>query len=164
MGTNLSMPESKIPPAAAGLRPFGWDEHFDKEAEEFRAGGFQFGRVAVENREQYLLLTAGGERAAEVSGRFLFEAEAPADFPKVGDWVAITDYPAEEKAVIHAVLPRRTRLSRNAAGKRTEEQVLAANIDVDFPRPGTGFRLQPPPARTANGHGPGERRRSGRRP
>ena len=126
------MPESKIPPAAAGLRPFGWDGHFDKEAEKFRAGGFQFGRVSAENREQYMVLTAGGERAAEVSGRFLFEAEAPADFPKVGDWVAITDYPAEEKAVIHVVLPRRTRLSRNAAGKRTEEQVLAANIDVVF--------------------------------
>lgn len=89
------MSESKIPPAEAGLCPFGWDGHFDEEAEEFRAGGFQFGRVSAENREQYMVLTAGGERAAEVSGRFLFETEAPADFPKVGDWVAITDYPAE---------------------------------------------------------------------
>ena len=46
--------------------------------------------------------------------------------------MAITDYPEEAKAVIHAVLPRRSRLSRNAAGRRTEEQVLAANIDTIF--------------------------------
>lgn len=129
------MPKPTIPlsPAdASGLLPFGWDGDREKDAREFRAAGFRFGRVAVENREQYLLLTADGERTAEVSGRFLFEAESPADFPKVGDWVAITDYPAEAKAVIQAVLPRRTRLSRNVAGKRTEEQVLAANIDVIF--------------------------------
>lgn len=88
--------------------------------------------MAVENREQYVLLTADGERDAEVTGGFLFEAESPADFPKVGDWVAIADYPEENKAVIHALLPRRTRLSRNMAGKRTEEQVLAANIDTIF--------------------------------
>ena len=68
-----------------------------RKAAELRAAGYQFGRVAVENREQYLLLTAGGERAAEVSGRFLFEAESPADFPKVGDWVAITDDPGGDR-------------------------------------------------------------------
>jgi ribosome biogenesis GTPase len=127
---NGRMPKPKVPAAEAGLRPLGWDEYFDKEAEGFRGSGFQFGRVSAEDREHYIVLTTAGEREAEVSGRFLFGTETPADFPKVGDWVAITDFPAEEKAVIHAVLPRRTRLSRNAAGKRTEEQVLAANIDV----------------------------------
>jgi ribosome biogenesis GTPase len=86
--------------------------------------------VAVENREQYLLLTARGERPAEVSGRFMFEANAPSDYPKVGDWAVVTDDPSWKTAIIHALLPRRTRLSRNAAGTRTEEQVLAANIDV----------------------------------
>jgi ribosome biogenesis GTPase len=124
---------------ASGLSLLGWDALREKEAGEFRAHGLRFGRVAIENREQYLLLTADGERAAEVSGRFLFEAGSPADFPKVGDWVAITDYPAESKAVIHALLPRRTRLSRNAAGRRTEEQVLAANIDVIFLVQGLDF-------------------------
>jgi len=121
-----------VPRAETGLIPFGWDAHFEKSAGAYREAGFLFGRVAVENREQYLLLTAEGERAAEVSGRFLFDAGSPADFPKVGDWTAIADYPEEKKAVIHALLPRRTRLSRNMAGKRTEEHVLAANIDTIF--------------------------------
>jgi ribosome biogenesis GTPase len=35
-------------------------------------------------------------------------------------------------AVIHEVLPRRTKLSRNVAGDRTAEQVVAANVDTVF--------------------------------
>jgi ribosome biogenesis GTPase / thiamine phosphate phosphatase len=112
------------------LEDLGWDDAWRAEAAPFGGRGFAFGRIAVEHREQYLVLTDAGERSAEVSGRFLFEAEAPSDFPKVGDWVAVTDFPDEVKAIIHAVLPRRTVLSRNAAGRRTEEQVLAANIDT----------------------------------
>jgi ribosome biogenesis GTPase / thiamine phosphate phosphatase len=114
------------------LRALGWDDARQSQADALTGRDFVFARVAVEHREMYLILTSGGERAAEVSGRFLFDAEAPADFPKVGDWVAVTDFPEEAKAVIHAVLPRRTSLSRNAAGRRTEEQVLAANIDTIF--------------------------------
>ena len=120
------------PERTASLASLGWDDRWQAEAETPAASGFTFGRIAIEYREQYLALTASGERAAEVSGRFLFDASSPADFPKVGDWVAMTDFPDEGKAVIHAVLPRRTVLSRNAAGRRTEEQVLAANIDTIF--------------------------------
>ncbi|MGD0783585.1 MAG: GTPase RsgA, partial [Candidatus Aminicenantales bacterium] len=119
-------------PPAAGLNLLGWDTLWEEAADPFRTQGLDFGRIIVERRESYILATAGGERDAEVSGRFLFEAESPADFPKVGDWVALTDYPKEAKAVIQAVLPRRARLSRSAAGRRTEEQVLAANIDTIF--------------------------------
>ena len=128
-----------IPPPEAGLLPFGWDADFEKNAAELRAAGYLFARVAIEHKEQYLLLADGGERPAQVSGRFMFDAESPADYPKVGDWTAIADDPSWETAIIHAVLPRRTRLSRNVAGKRTEEQVLAANIDVIFLVQGLDF-------------------------
>jgi len=114
------------------MRRLGWDEHFEAAAADFAGRGWSYGRVAIENRELYLVLTAAGARQAEVSGRFMFDAETPADYPKVGDWVAVTEFPDEEKAIIHALLPRRTVLSRNAAGRRTEEQVLAANIDTIF--------------------------------
>jgi ribosome biogenesis GTPase len=68
--------------------------------------------------------------SAEVSGKFRHEARGRGDFPSVGDWVAVEPRPNEAKATIHAVLPRRTRFSRKEAGARTEEQVLAANVDV----------------------------------
>lgn len=66
----------------------------------------------------------------KVSGRFEHSAEKPSDYPATGDWV-LAD-PAEAALRIHAVLPRRTSLSRGGAGDKTEEQVLAANIDTLF--------------------------------
>ena len=52
-------------------------------------------------------------------------------FPAVGDWVVVE--PVEDSdARIHAVLPRVSRFSRRAAGDATEEQVVAANIDIVF--------------------------------
>lgn len=66
----------------------------------------------------------------KVSGRFEHLAETPADYPATGDWV-LTD-PTEAALRIHAVLPRRSSLSRGSAGDKTEEQVLAANIDTLF--------------------------------
>ncbi|HPL13823.1 MAG TPA: ribosome small subunit-dependent GTPase A [Candidatus Aminicenantes bacterium] len=121
-----------ISPPEPRLAPFGWDAGFEKAAAELRTAGYRFARVAVEHKERYLLLSAAGERPAEVSGRFMFDADSPSDYPKVGDWVAVRDEPSWETAIIHAVLPRRTRLVRKTAGRKTEEQVLAANIDVIF--------------------------------
>jgi ribosome biogenesis GTPase len=50
----------------------------------------------------------------------------------VGDWVALEIPAAGGDARIRAVLPRVSRFSRRAAGDVTEEQVVAANIDVVF--------------------------------
>ena len=54
------------------------------------------------------------------------------DLPTVGDWVVVRWRPSEDRAVIQAVLPRRSRFSRKVAGQRTDEQVVAANVDVLF--------------------------------
>jgi ribosome biogenesis GTPase len=40
--------------------------------------------------------------------------------------------PGERKAVIHHVLPRRTKLSRKEPGREVEEQILATNVDKAF--------------------------------
>ena len=67
-----------------------------------------------------------------MSGRLRHESSARADFPAVGDWVAINPPRDEAEARIRAVLPRSSRFSRRAAGDPTEEQVIAANVDVVF--------------------------------
>jgi ribosome biogenesis GTPase len=51
-----------------------------------------------------------------------------APIPVTGDWVLIDD--ASGTCVIETVLPRRTTLSRAEAGGRSEEQVIATNIDL----------------------------------
>jgi ribosome biogenesis GTPase len=86
----------------------------------------------AEDRGSYQLIAASGEIRAAVSGRFRHEANAdPSAFPAVGDWVAVEGGQTGE-TIIQALLPRRSALIRQAPGKRTEAQVLGANLDVVF--------------------------------
>jgi ribosome biogenesis GTPase len=52
--------------------------------------------------------------------------------PAVGDWVAVKKRPDEDRGSIQAILPRWSKFSRKAAGHVTDEQVVAANVDVVF--------------------------------
>jgi ribosome biogenesis GTPase len=93
--------------------------------------GLQLARVATAQRELYQLYTETGPVDAEPSGRFYHRAPSRATLPVTGDWVAARMVgPAQ--ALVEAVLPRRTRLSRHAAGTRNDEQPLAANVDLVF--------------------------------
>ncbi len=69
---------------------------------------------------------------AEVSGKFRHEVTGRADFPAVGDWVVASTRREESRATIHRVLDRKSKFSRKIAGKKTEEQIVAANVDVVF--------------------------------
>jgi ribosome biogenesis GTPase len=53
-------------------------------------------------------------------------------YPAVGDWVVVTPLVNEQKGIIHAVLPRKSKFSRKVAGDRTGEQIVSANIDAVF--------------------------------
>src|SRR6185503_7221834 len=59
-------------------------------------------------------------------------AERQGELPAVGDWVVVRKRPKEDRGAIVAVLPRRSRFSRRMAGNVTDEQVVAANVDVIF--------------------------------
>jgi len=60
-----------------------------------------------------------------------FSAIKRADFPAVGDWVAISEYD-NDKVLIHSVFPRNTILERQSIGKQSEKQIIATNIDYAF--------------------------------
>lgn len=89
-------------------------------------------RVIVQNKTNYFVISPYGEMIAELSGKFLFVAEDTGDYPVVGDWVLIRAFPEEEKGIIEHILPRKSKFSRKAAGIKTDEQVLASNIDYIF--------------------------------
>lgn len=89
------------------------------------------GRVSTEHRGSYVVISWAEDVRAEVSGRFQHTAASRMDFPVVGDWVALEKL-AEDRAVIHAVLPRASVFSRKVAGLATEEQLIASNIDTVF--------------------------------
>jgi len=114
------------------LAELGWHAFFEPHFEAFRKQGLVPARVAREERDLFGVYGEVGRLTAEVSGRMRHEARSRGELPAVGDWVAIAPRPDEGQATIHAVLPRRSRFSRRQAGPETEEQILAANIDVAF--------------------------------
>jgi ribosome biogenesis GTPase len=107
------------------LQRLGWSPFFAESFQQYESDGLVPGRVAVEERGAYLVYIEEGERWTGITGRLRHDAAGGADFPAVGDWVALDER-------IHAVLPRRTKFSRKVAFLKTEEQVLAANVDVVF--------------------------------
>ncbi|MDX2178544.1 MAG: ribosome small subunit-dependent GTPase A [Bryobacteraceae bacterium] len=86
-------------------------------------------RVCASYGERARVLIDSVEFDAVVAGALLFSAEGPADLPATGDWVTVR-LADPQLALIERVLPRRTVLMRRAAGRRNEEQVLAANADL----------------------------------
>jgi len=114
------------------LDKLGWTSSLEEAFEAFGSAGLVPGRVSAGYTHLYRVLTRDGEWLAEVTGRFRHEAQGPEAFPAVGDWVALRPRPGEERAQVHAVLPRKSAFVRKAAGSATEAQVLAANVDSVF--------------------------------
>ena len=87
----------------------GWNADRNQQFAPHQAKGLVPARVAVEDKHFFRVWTADAELLAQVTGKFLHEARGSnAKLPKVGDWVAAKLVANEEKAMIHAVLPRRT--------------------------------------------------------
>jgi len=113
----------------SSLECLGWNDFFQEQLADQAA--LRRARVVQEQRGLYAL--AGDvDGWAEVSGRFRHEARAAADFPAVGDWVGVAAPPGANRAIVHRRLERRSVLSRKAAGRVQEEQVVAANVDTVF--------------------------------
>jgi ribosome biogenesis GTPase / thiamine phosphate phosphatase len=91
-------------------------------------------RVAVQHRGAYDVLAEHGELRVRLPGRLLHDGVDVA----VGDWVAVAD-----DRVVQAVLPRRSAIVRNSAGRATGAQTLAANVDVAFVVSSLGPELEP---------------------
>jgi ribosome biogenesis GTPase len=112
------------------LTTLGWDDAWSSAFAPFRERGLAAGRIAIQHRGAYDVLTADGEVRAKITNR-LRRAASPVDLPVVGDWVAL-----DPAGAIVGVLPRRTKLSRRAAHDEgsddVREQVVATNLDIVF--------------------------------
>ena len=109
------------------LARLGWDAAWQEAFARTELAG-EPGRVAVQHRGAYDVLTAGGEARSKITSRLRREADRT-ELPVVGDWVGL-----DATGAIAVVLPRRTTISRRAAHEPasgvSREQVIAANVDV----------------------------------
>ena len=114
------------------LTEYGWNAAFAAAFEEFAGEGLVPGRVIRQSRDLSSVVIGGGRarRPRSPAGSAIGPAARP-DFPAVGDWVAVRPV-AGGRAVIEALLPRRSAFTRKAAGEAVEAQVVAANVDTVF--------------------------------
>ena len=114
------------------LRELGWDDEWARRFGGHAPPDTVPARVTIEFNHIYRVVSAEGELQAQLSGRLRHHATGRHELPAVGDWVALRQTPMERTGTVEAVLPRRSKFSRKAAGEVTQEQVVAANIDTVF--------------------------------
>ena len=114
------------------LRDLGWNSFFEGHFSDLRLATLIPARVVEELKRFHRVRSEDGEFLAEIAGRIRYQAEDREDLPAVGDWVAVAPRPAEGRARIECILPRRTKLSRKVAGRVRSEQIVAANLDIVF--------------------------------
>lgn len=120
------------------LEDLGWDAFFAEAFEPYGNDNLLPARVSARHHGPCELFTELGPMGGIPSGKLSDE-----ELPAVGDWVAVRPVEGEKKAVIEAVLPRRTAFTRKEAWQRTVAQVVAANVDTVFVVTAFGFDLNP---------------------
>jgi ribosome biogenesis GTPase / thiamine phosphate phosphatase len=136
-------------------KSLGWNNYFEAQWGAYEGSGWVPGRIVSQQRGLWRVAGDFAECWAAASGKLREEADAGGLWPAVGDWVAAeisqvllaeagaaccatTKKEAGERAIVHGVLPRRSQFVRKVAGRRVEEQVIAANVDVAFVVVGLG--------------------------
>jgi len=88
---------------------------------------WRLARVIAQHRAGYELHDGEKPFTAQPAPRFLKHGLDPTERPAVGDFVFFL---SGNPSLIEYVLPRRTVLSRAAAGERYQRQIIATNIDT----------------------------------
>jgi len=109
---------------------WGWNSYFRAIWNECQRQNAVPARVVAQSRGIWRIAGDFGECPAEAAGKLRLAAEEGADWPAVGDWVAVELRDQDSAAVIQEVLPRRSQFARKMAGKKIAEQVIAANVDI----------------------------------
>jgi ribosome biogenesis GTPase len=107
------------------LEQIGWSPFFAAQIRAEEAATLVPGRVLADLGPWLVVRYEDGDRNTIVPGKIRGTSAAPV----VGDFVLAPRVPSPGVA---RVLARKSRISRNVAGRSVGEQVLAANVDVVF--------------------------------
>lgn len=107
------------------LKAWGWDDWWAQRAEQEGVDTSSVARVVGQDRASWSVQTELGPETARFPSASSFHSP-----PVVGDWIIVEPGPMlSDPWSILAMLPRRSMISRGAAGTGGGEQVLASNVD-----------------------------------
>ncbi|KUL40915.1 GTPase RsgA [Streptomyces sp. NRRL F-4489] len=130
---NLSSGSSSAP-SPSPLLSYGWDEGFAESFLPFAGPGCVPGRIVRVDRGRVDAVVPDGDGVRTVlADTALVATGDPTRVPCTGDWAVIDLVNGRAgdhlDGLVRALLPRRTALVRSASSKRSEGQILAANVD-----------------------------------
>ena len=77
------------------LAELGFRDELSGYLKDNNLSDFSIARVTQEHRERYVVSDGNNEYEAEITGNLRYTANSRADFPAVGDWVAIIVYDSD---------------------------------------------------------------------
>src|SRR5215470_7177731 len=107
------------------LEQLGWNDFFQNQKMPVDCIP---ARVSQQQKKLYRVISEQGEFLSEISGRVCFQLAEQSEFPAVGDWAAIQPI-GNGRAIVRFLFSRKTSISRKAAGKPAEQQIVCANMD-----------------------------------
>ncbi len=118
------------------LQDWGWDDFFASQKEIWSNPRYIPAKVIRGEKNYFRVWTERGEMTVRFAGKIRHKADGRADFPVVGDWVAVSFQ--GDRGLIHAICQRKSSFSRNQPGRRkakggferSKQQVIAANVDL----------------------------------
>ncbi len=112
------------------IEQLGFNKWFFDQIDPTKLIDHQIARVITVNKDSYTIDNGKGEVSAEVTGKLLFSADSPLDYPATGDWVFAKYFDNDSFAIISEIVPRKSILKRKTSGKKIEFQLIATNIDT----------------------------------
>lgn len=112
------------------LIQYGFDRYFIENLDYQTLEQHEIARITAVFKDKYIITCGETEIPGELTGKLMYNATSPIDFPAVGDWVLVNCYDENSHALIHEVLPRMSLLKRKTSGKKVDFQLIAANIDT----------------------------------
>ena len=112
------------------IEQLGFNKWFLDSLDPTKLIDHQIARVITVNKDSYTINNGKGDVSAEVTGKLMFSASSPLDYPATGDWVMARYYDKNFLAIISEIVPRKSLLKRKTSGKKIEFQLIATNIDT----------------------------------
>lgn len=114
------------------LSDLGWNPIIEDYFKGLNIKNLIPGRVIKYSGKQYKIITIDKEINATLSNSFFKTIKQKIEFPSVGDWVGLKNIEGFQTYQIISLFPRKNKLSRKVTGKKSEEQIIASNIDIVF--------------------------------